>query len=148
MYRFDRSALLKAPEGFGCDREVAFQDVDAAGLVFFATAFVYMHEAYAAFMAHAGTPLPEVIASGKWLAPLRHAEADYLHPLRFGDQMRVSLVAAHLEETETTIGYRISVPARAQVCTVGQSVHAFLDRDFQRIPVVEPLRAALVDIGE
>lgn len=103
------------------------------------------HDAYAGFLAFAGAPLREVMQSDSWLAPVRHAEADYFKPLRFGDEVRVEICRACVAETEATLGYRIA--RTDEVCVVGQVVHTFVERaTFKRTPMPEPVRRALLRI--
>ena len=45
---------------------VPFQDIDAAGIVFFARIFDYFHNAFVAHLRARGVSLPEVIAGGEW----------------------------------------------------------------------------------
>jgi 1,4-dihydroxy-2-naphthoyl-CoA hydrolase len=128
LYRFDRERLLaSAPGAFVCPRVVRFQDVDAAGIIFFARAFEYFHDAYVEFLEANGCALPDALRERSWAAPLRHAEADYLRPLRFGDRIEVALVAAHVEPSEVTIGYRVTREASEETAVVGQCVHTFID---------------------
>ncbi len=80
------------------------------------------HDVYVEFLAAAGSPLPGALR-GPWIAPIRHAEADYFRPLRFGDRVNVAIVQTHLapadEPSELTLGYCI---ARLDG-GVAQSVH-------------------------
>lgn len=148
MFRFDRERLKQAPSGaFKLDVPIRFQDVDAAGIIFYPRAIELCHDAYVAFMELAGLPLHEVIR-GPWLAPVRHAEADYLRPLRFGDRVEIALVAAHLETmpnpTEVTLGFRMARVADGEVAILVQSIHTFVERKtFQRTAVPDELRKAL-----
>jgi len=148
MHRFERDDLkLSRPHAFVERRAIRFQDVDAAGIIFYPRVLDMFHDVYVAFLAFAGCPLPEVLKSGGWLAPVRHAEADYFKPLRFGDEVTIEICRAHLMETETTIGYRIARAEGGEVCAVGQVVHTFVDRaSFKRAPVPEPVRRALEHI--
>jgi acyl-CoA thioesterase FadM len=79
---------------------------------------------------------------------VRHAEADYLRPLRFGDRVEIALVAAHLETmpnpTEVTLGFRMARVADGEVAILVQSIHTFVERKtFQRTAVPDELRKAL-----
>ena|SRR5687768_17670259 len=145
MHRFDRDDLkLSRPHAFVDSRAIRFQDIDAAGIIFYPRVLEMFHDAYAAFLAFAGCPLPEVLQSGTWLAPVRHAEADYFKPLRYGDQVTVEICRAHLSETEATLGYRVARAPGGEVCVVGQVVHTFVDRaTFKRTAMPGPLRRAL-----
>lgn len=144
MFRYDRQTLMSVPlEGFARTRRVRFQDVDAAGVIFYARVFDYCHDAYVEYLDAHGVSLVEVLKQRHWAAPIRHAEADYLRPLRFGDEIAVSLVVAHLAESELTLGYRISLNASREVAIVAQSVHTFVSLpDFKRCPVPEDVFTA------
>jgi YbgC/YbaW family acyl-CoA thioester hydrolase len=145
MHRFERDDLkLSRPHAFVESRAIRFQDIDAAGIIFYPRILEMFHDAYGAFLAFAGCPLPEVLQSGTWLAPVRHAEADYFKPMRFGDPVTVEICRAHLSESEATLGYRIARAPGGEVCVVGQVVHTFVNRaTFKRTPIPEPVRRAL-----
>jgi 1,4-dihydroxy-2-naphthoyl-CoA hydrolase len=152
MFRFERE-VLKNPRGgsFARERAVRFQDVDAAGIIFYPRALELCHDLYVDFLADAGHPLHTAL-KGPWIAPIRHVEADYMKPLRFGDRVEVALVAAHLgpsaPATEVTLGFRITTLPDRVPAIVAQSVHTFVTREtFQRTPVPEELVTALRAAG-
>lgn len=124
------------------DRVVAFQDVDAAGIVFYARVFDYFHDAYVDFLRDRGAPLESALLDGAWVAPLTRAEAEYLRPLRFGDEIEVIVAAIELDETEYAVEYRLEHEGR--VAAVGRTRHVSVDPEtFRRAPVPEVLRHAL-----
>ena len=86
---------------------VRFQDVDAATVVFFPRVFEYFHDAYVAFLAERRLALPEILEKAEWGLPIRHAEADYMAPLRFGDAIEVAIVGKWTEEHGFTLYYRL-----------------------------------------
>jgi 1,4-dihydroxy-2-naphthoyl-CoA hydrolase len=123
-------------------RVIAFQDVDAAGIVFYARVFDYFHDAYVVFLRSRGAPLETALRDGAWVAPLRHAAADYRRPLRFGDEITVALVRIDLEETEYRINYRIETTEG--VACEGETVHVSVDpQTYRRAPIPDVLRRAL-----
>jgi 1,4-dihydroxy-2-naphthoyl-CoA hydrolase len=136
--------MTVTPPLFALRRGVAFQDVDAAGIIFFARVFEYFHDAYVAHLAARGVDLARVIADGTWGAPLVHAEADYRRPLAFGDQISVQIADAHLGETAVTVHYRVAAADDdARVHCTGKTVHVFIDRaTFRPRPVPPEVRAA------
>jgi 1,4-dihydroxy-2-naphthoyl-CoA hydrolase len=123
---------------------VPFQDIDAAGIVFFARIFDYFHDAFVACMSARGLSLPDVIARGDWGAPLAHAEADYSRPLRFGDRVRAEIVRAEFGETSMTLHHQlVSDDAARLILATGRTVHVFIDRtSFRPRPVPDAARAA------
>jgi len=60
---------LSRATAFADRRAIRFQDIDAAGIIFYPRVLEMFHDTYAAFLAFAGAPLPEVLRSGTWLAP-------------------------------------------------------------------------------
>lgn len=143
MFTFER-AVLKAgvPEPVEYRTEVRFQDVDAAGFVFFARVLDYFHDAYVAWLGVLGQPLNQVLAEQRWAAPLKHASADYLRPLRFGDQITVEIGPVRLEDSELTVGYRLCCGDGLHC--VGQTVHVFVSPStFKRVPPPAELQARL-----
>lgn len=112
---------------FAFRRPVLFQDVDAARVVYFAHFFSYFHDTYVAWLASLGLDLPSVLAEGKWIAPLVHAEADYTHPLRFGDAMVVEIEHVELGASSMKVSYRVRSPDGGRSYATGKTVHAFVD---------------------
>lgn len=146
MVDFTRRGLVQAPVLFRHPMVVAFQDVDAAGIVFFARIFRYLHDGYAAFLAAHGFPLHVAFAQGTFTAPLVHAEADFLAPMRFGDEVDVCLVAVEVVGSRVSFGFRIE--GAGLVRAVGKTVHMFVDRDsFERAPIPGELARVLERIG-
>jgi len=118
-----------------------FQDVDAAGIVFFARVFDYFHDAYLAFMEEGGMPHAEVLKARAWGVPIRRAEADYLAPIRFGDKLEVGLARAAWDASKLTIGYRVAVTG-GKVAAVGLTHHVVVNfPSFSRIEPPAELRA-------
>ncbi|RYZ07972.1 MAG: acyl-CoA thioesterase [Myxococcales bacterium] len=145
MFRFDREDLkISGPHAFVFRCEISFQQIDAAGIIFYPRVLEMFHDAYAAFLAAAGAHLRDVMRTDTWIAPVRHAEADYFKPLRLGDVVHVEIAHVHASETEATLGYRVVRVEGDELCAVGQVVHTFVDRAaFKRIPIPERVRLAL-----
>lgn len=128
------------------NRVVRFQEVDAAGIVFYARMFDYFHDAYVGFLRERGAPLEEALQDRSWVAPLRHAEADYRRPLRFGDQIAVAITDVRVEETQYRVRYRIE--QAGEVACTGETLHVSVDpATFRRCPLPDPLRRALETEG-
>ena len=149
MDDYDVEALKRRSQhAFAVNRVVRFQDVDAAGLLFHPRLLEYFHDAYLELMAEAGTPLHVVLRRHTWGSPLRRVEADLLKPLRFGDRIEIALVAAKLNVSDVTVGYRVARLDNAELVAVGRTHHVFVDMEtFRRVPIPEPLRKALQALG-
>lgn len=141
---FDRETLTNASDvAFSDARAVRFQDVDAAGIVFFPRVLEYMSDAYIGMLTARGIHLPKAIEAGGYRIPLVHAEADYLAPMRFGDPIRVEVVALDVGRSSFRVGYRIK-HEDGRTAAVGQTAHVCVGLPvFSSIPIPEDLRAAL-----
>ncbi|MDX2052161.1 MAG: thioesterase family protein [Polyangiaceae bacterium] len=148
MFRFEKAALSRPlPAGYSELRRVRFQDVDAAGIVFYPRIIEYCHDAYVNFLAERGHPLDQVLRDRKWAAPIRHAEADFFKPLRFGDTVNIGIVLAHLEPTEVALAFQLTM--NDQVLAIAQSVHTFVELGpFKRIDIPEPVRSILAALPQ
>jgi 1,4-dihydroxy-2-naphthoyl-CoA hydrolase len=130
---------------FSHHRSVRFQDIDAAGIVFFAKFFEIFHDVYVDWLAHHSIDLAKAIASASWLAPLVHAEADYKNPLRFGDHTSVEISAVHAKERSLTVEYTIrDATSPNKIYATGKTAHAFVDRTTMRpCPIPDEIRSFL-----
>ena len=122
---------------------IPFQDIDAAGIVFFTHLFRYAHETYEIFMASIGHPLYEYIQQGGLILPLKHAEADYKKPLKYGDNLDINLSVTALSNSSFIITYRC-MDESGQLCAEIKTVHVVVNVETGK-PVLIPddLRTAL-----
>jgi YbgC/YbaW family acyl-CoA thioester hydrolase len=141
MPSFPRETLVDAVGALARqERRVRFQDVDAAGTIYYARAFEYFGDVYLDLLANAGLDVPGMLQRRELAAPLIHAEADYLAPLRFGDDVRVELVKAEVGTSSTTYGYRIT-KSGGEVAAIGETRHVWVDgKTFRPTPVPDMLR--------
>jgi 4-hydroxybenzoyl-CoA thioesterase len=80
---------------FTFKRAVRFDEVDAAGLVYFPRVVALAHEGLEQLLA-AALPggYPAFVVGQKIGLPCVHVESDFKGPLRFGDDVEVTLVVA------------------------------------------------------
>lgn len=107
-------------------RRVLLNDVDAAGVVFYARVMAMAHEAYEEVMAGAGLALDELMRARIGL-PLVHAEADFSSPLRHGEMASLQVVCTRVGDSSVAIRVQIAVGPRA--AAVVTQVHACVDMD-------------------
>src|SRR5947208_826750 len=106
---------------------IPFHLADPAGVVFFGHAFTLAHQALEAFVQEE-LALPWAIwfQHEEWLAPIRHAEADYVKPLRVGLPCTVEIEIAVLGDSSATFHYTF-YQEQVKCCSV-KTVHVFCDR--------------------
>lgn len=146
---FSRDALL-ADQGSvnSMERRVRFQEIDAAGTIYYSRVFEYFGDVYVDLLERGGVNVPRALAKRDWFAPLVHAEAEYLAPMRFGDAVVVHVVKVRCGKSAATIGYRI-VSSEGQPLAVGHTVHVFVDgTTFRPCPLPPDVLKALTGGGK
>lgn len=138
-----RDVIVAAPPApFSHRFTVRFQDVDAAGVVFFARFFDYFHDGYVAFMARRGVDFAAALAQRSWCAPLKHVEADYFAPARFGELVETEVVGRRIDGSRITLFHRMR--RGEKVLAVARTDHVFVDVEtFERVPLPPEVQDAL-----
>lgn len=88
------------------ERRVRFEDVDAAGLVFFPVFLAYAHEAMEHFFDELEGGYSALILKRRVGLPAVHIESDFRAPLRYGDCMRIETTVARLGTRSLVMRYR------------------------------------------
>jgi 1,4-dihydroxy-2-naphthoyl-CoA hydrolase len=128
-------------------RRILLNDVDAAGVVFYARIMAMAHEAYEAAMARAGLALDQLIRDGRLGLPLVHAEADFSRPLTHGEMVETRVALERVGEKSVTV--RIEFNVGGQPAAVVRQVHACVDMDRREsVPVPEDMRAKLSRLSD
>ena len=123
-------------------RRVRFQEVDAAGTIYYSRVLEYFGDVYVELLERSGLGLPKILSERQWFAPLVHAEVDYLAPMRFGDNVVVAVTKGRAGSSAITVGYRITTEDKKPLA-VGHTVHVFVDgATFRPCAVPEEVRKA------
>jgi YbgC/YbaW family acyl-CoA thioester hydrolase len=142
LFARDELLAVKTPI-HAMKRRVRFQEVDAAGTIYYSRIFEYFGDVYVELLERDGLSVPKVMSQKEWFAPLVHAEADYLGPMRFGDVVDVAIARVECGKSSATIGYRISGKG-GRALAVGHTVHVFVDgATFRPCPIPADVRRAL-----
>jgi 1,4-dihydroxy-2-naphthoyl-CoA hydrolase len=124
------------------------QDTDAAGIIFFASQFVFAHVVYERFLEELGFSFAEALEKEPFLMPIVHAESDYYRPLKVGDRLDVELSVANIGDTSMTLEYAFSA-VDGEVVGRSRSVHVAVSReDGKKMALPEKVRAALIRFQE
>ncbi len=133
------------PNQVGISRRVLLNDVDAAGVVFYARVMAMAHEAYEEAMAGAGLALDELMRARIGL-PLVHAEADFSSPLRHGETVTLRVACTRVGERSVSMRIELAVGPRA--AAVVTHVHACVDMDrLASRPIPAEMRAKLLSLS-
>lgn len=124
--------------------QVRLQEVDHAGVMFFAHLFNHAHDAYAELMRSLGFPLQQIIETAAYHIPLVHAEADYLAPLRHGQLVEVKTTIERLGNSSFSLQYEFN--SHNGLCARANTRHVFIDTGTGNpVSIPDKLRQKLMD---
>ena len=88
------------------ERAVRFEEVDAAGIVFFGRFLEYCHEAMERFFDGVPGGYVGLITKRRLGFPAVHVDASWKAPLRYGDAMRIEVTVPQVGTTSCTLRHR------------------------------------------
>ena len=123
-------------------RRIRFQDADPAGIVFFGHVLGFCHEAYEELLCAEGLPIERLLAEGLGY-PLRHAEVDFLAPMRVGVVVAIAVAVAKVGGSSFRVEYVVRDQAGLELARAA-TVHVTVDRAAMKsAPLPADLRALL-----
>ncbi|MFA7096927.1 MAG: thioesterase family protein [Gammaproteobacteria bacterium] len=129
---------------FECKFRIPFHEVDQAGIMFYAHLFVHAHDVYEQFMKTIGYGLDAILADGRYLIPLVHAQADFREPMRHAAEITARLWLEQVNDSSFTVGYDF-IAASGRLYAHAQTVHCCLDKSSGRKrSIPEDLRERLL----
>ena len=93
-------------------RPVRFEEVDAAGIVFFARFFHYAHEAMEVFFSDVDGGYAGLILHRKIGLPAVKTAAEFFSPLKYGDVVRIETSATRIGTKSADLRYELSTASR------------------------------------
>ncbi len=122
---------------------VGFEEVDAAGIAYFARFFTWCHDAMAALLAPLEGGYTGLVSKRHLGLPAVHAEADFASPLRFGDDVHIFVGVERVGTSSCALRFELLRPDGSRVATV-RHVVALTDLAAMRAhPLPADLRALL-----
>jgi 1,4-dihydroxy-2-naphthoyl-CoA hydrolase len=126
---------------FTANIKVYFYDADPAGIIFYASIFKYVHAAYEDFFRSLSTER-NYFFDRDYILPIMHAEADYVRPIRVGDELRIEVNVSLLKTSSFEITYRFYLGD--QFTSMAKTVHVcVLKEKFEKIELPEELHEKL-----
>lgn len=124
------------------ERPVRFEEVDAAGIAFFARFPAWAHEAMEAFFDQVDGGYVDLITRRRIGFPAVRLDAEFFAPVRYGDVVAIETSVAHLGNKSATFHYRMRCGDR-DVASVRHTV-VITDLDAMRsTDMPDDVRAAL-----
>ncbi len=124
---------------------VRLHDTDAAGILFFASQFLYIHDAYEELLQLIGLPVASILRDEPFILPIVHAEAQYFSPLQVGDEITVALQVGSIGVTSFVLVFDLFT-ADDKLVGKAKTVHVAVNKQTQnKIVLPEKLGHALKD---
>jgi 4-hydroxybenzoyl-CoA thioesterase len=120
---------------------VRIDEVDAAGVVFFARYFGWCHEAMAAMLEPIDGGYAGLLTKRGIGLPTVHAEADYFAPLRFGDTASIAVSIEKVGSSSCTLAFGVGRASDATRVASIRHVVAMADlREMKSRPLPDDVR--------
>lgn len=116
---------------FTANVKVYFYDADPAGIIFYASIFKYVHAAYEDFL-RSLSPERNFFFDQEYVLPIMHAEADFVRPIKVGDELKVDVVVSLLKSSSFEMTYRFY--RGSEFMAMAKTVHVgVLKEKFEKI---------------
>jgi 4-hydroxybenzoyl-CoA thioesterase len=116
------------------ERPVRFQDVDAAGLLFFPEYASYAHEAMEHFFEPLDGGYVGLIQSRRIGLPAVRVETEFFAPVRYGDRLSIQTSVAKLGNRSLTFRYRF---VRQDGVVAAELLHTVVTTDLEAVKSCE-----------
>jgi 4-hydroxybenzoyl-CoA thioesterase len=126
------------------ERPIRFEEVDAAGLVFFARFSGYAHEAMERLFAPLEGGYAALILERRIGLPAVRLEGEFSAPVRYGDALRIETSVVRIGNRSATLRYRM-IRAGDGVLSA-ELLHTVVTTDLTRLsscPMPDDVRGAL-----
>ena len=127
---------------FTTNVKVYFYDADPAGIIFYASLFKYVHAAYEDFLRDLHTER-NFFFDRDYILPIIHAEADYIKPIRVGEELSIEVVVSALKNSSFEVSYKFYKDSN-QFTAIAKTVHVcVLKEKFKKIELPKDLYGKL-----
>jgi 4-hydroxybenzoyl-CoA thioesterase len=96
---------------------VRFDEVDAAGIAYFANFFRWCHDAMAEMLAGLDGGYESLVRVRGLGLPAVHVDADFASPLRFGDEVHIASTVERLGNSSCALRFDLTHPNGSRVAT-------------------------------
>jgi len=121
---------------------VRYADTDTMRVVYYANYFVFFESGRIELLRSRGIVYKDIEDLGIFM-PVVAAQANYMAPARFDDELLVRTRVKEMGTTSVTFENEVfKLPAMELLCR-GATVHVVVDKDGKPVPIPETLRARL-----
>lgn len=107
--------------------KVRMNDTDAAGILYFANQFRFVHDAWEDLAEAENVSFQKILKEEDFILVIVHVEGDYLAPLQIGDVLEIETEVEKIGNSSFTIEYRI-FKQDSQLVGKAKTTHVTLDK--------------------
>ena len=117
------------------DRKINYYETDQMGIVHHSNYIRFFEEARCSFMEQSGYPYAR-LEEEDIISPTLEVSCRYIHPVRYGDTVRIAVRMVKLSRLKCTFTYEITDASSGEIRAKGSSSHGFISREGK--PVILP----------
>ena len=126
---------------FTTNYKIAFCETDPGGILFFAEFFKIAHISYERFFEHLDLDR-NYFLDDKYILPIVHSSADYVSPVKFGDELKCEVKVGKIGTTSFELAYKLKNKNIVSAKVLTKHVVVLKD-NFEKSPIPEILRLRL-----
>lgn len=121
---------------------IPFHMADPAGIIFFGHVFSIAHAEYEKWLTSEMGSWDRWFSNPEWIAPIKKTEAEYLAPIKAGDNITVKIFVKNITESSFTTFYELS--SKNQICAKVEVLQVFCDKKtFKKIPIPDAAKKVI-----
>ena len=109
---------------------VRMHDTDSAGVMFYARAFYYAHDAYEAFLQDNEQSISGLLHDN-FILPISHTDADFKAPVFLDDTIEIAIYRQAINESDFTLTYHF-INHKHTTCIIASTSHVCLERSSRK----------------
>lgn len=114
--------------------KINFYDCDPAGILFYANLFKFAHKIYEDLIEGFGLK-DGYFDNENFIVPIIHTDANYLIPMKPGDEIEVSVNVSQIRNSSFELTYNF-LNKESKLCADVKTVHVFVDKkSFEKITI-------------
>jgi len=110
---------------FTTNFKISFAQTDPGGILFFAELFKITHIAYEQFLESFETE-KNYFLNDEFVIPIVHTEADFISPIKFGDEINCTIVIENIGTSSFSLGYKFYEDDKA--VATSKTTHVVVDK--------------------
>ncbi len=124
---------------------VKMADTDVAGIIYFASEFRFMHDAWEGMIEFENMSFREIFtAECPFLVVIVHAECDYISPITIGDKIEIEVMVERIGSSSFTLRYETFLKEPRQKVGAGKTIHVAIDKmTRKKTAIPAPFKAIL-----